>query len=63
MAKAFYHIFEAETGNVEYGKEIDIVLAYKINTYLNTVFKFADYNGEESADDTQKISFEINFKY
>ena len=63
VAKAFYHIFEAETGNVEYGKEIDLVLAYKINTHLNTVFKFADYNGEVSADDVQKISLEINFKY
>ena len=63
VAKAFYHIFEAETGNVEYGKELDIVLAYKINTHLNTVFKFADYNGEVSTDDLQRISFEVNFKY
>ena len=63
VTKAIYHVFEAETGNVEYGNEVDLVLSYKFNAYLNTLIKFADYNAEDSSNDTQMLSFEINFKY
>ena len=50
----FYHDFEAETGGMEYGDEIDFIATYKINDTYSLMFKYAAYDADEWATDTDK---------
>lgn len=51
---AFYHDFEAETGNMDYGDEINFIAAYKINDHYSVLFKYAAYDADQWATDTDK---------
>ncbi|HAD09739.1 MAG TPA: hypothetical protein DCF62_09675 [Porticoccaceae bacterium] len=51
---AFYHDFEAETGGMDYGDEIDFIAAYKINANYSVLFKYAAYDADDFATDTDK---------
>lgn len=50
----FYHDFEAESGGMDYGDEIDLVAAYKINDHYSVLFKYAAYDADDFATDTDK---------
>jgi len=62
-AMAVYHRFNSEYGDIHYGNEIDLLLAYKINKNYNISLKYADYNADGFSVDTQKfwISLGANF--
>ena len=51
---AFYHEFEAESGSMDYGSEFDFVAAYKFNKNYSVLFKYAAYNADDFASDTDK---------
>lgn len=51
---AFYHDFEAETGGMDYGSEFDFIAAYKFNKNYSVLFKYAAYNSDDFATDTDK---------
>ena len=51
---AFYHDFEAETGGMDYGDEIDFIATYKINDTYSLMFKYAAYDADQWATDTDK---------
>ena len=51
---AFYHEFEAEEGSMDYGSEVDFIAAYKINENYSVLFKYAAYDADEFATDTDK---------
>lgn len=51
---AFYHDFEAETGGMDYGDEIDFIAAYKVNDNYSVLFKYAAYDADQWATDTDK---------
>ncbi len=55
---AIYHDFSAATGG-NYGTEIDLLVAKKINKHYSVALKFADYNAKGFATDTQKIWFTV----
>ncbi len=50
----FYHDFEAETGSMNYGSEIDFVAAYKFGKNYSVLFKYAAYDADDFATDTDK---------
>lgn len=59
--KLFYHEFEANEGNNEYGEEIDLAIARKFGT-VNTLLKFADYQADSNdatRNDTRKIWLQL----
>ncbi len=51
---AFYHDFEAETGGMDYGSEFDFIAAYKFNQNYSVLFKYAAYDADDFATDTDK---------
>lgn len=51
---AFYHDFEAETGGMDYGSEIDFVAAYNFGKNYSILFKYAAYDADNYATDTDK---------
>ncbi len=58
-----YHKFEAETGGMDYGQEIDAVLGYTVNKHLSFNAKYADYNADGFGADTQKLWLAAELKY
>ncbi|MBQ0719347.1 MAG: alginate export family protein [Gammaproteobacteria bacterium] len=51
---AFYHDFEAETGGMDYGSEIDLIAAYKFGKNYSVLFKYAAYDADDYKADTDK---------
>ncbi|MEO1321390.1 MAG: hypothetical protein AAFV59_00130 [Pseudomonadota bacterium] len=59
---AFYHDFSAETGGADYGSEINLLATAKWEK-LGLTLKYADYNADEFATDTQKLWFQIDYAF
>ena len=59
----FYHDFSADFGGADLGTEFDIVATYPIKKGLSDQLKYADYNADSHASDTEKVWFTINAKY
>ena len=59
---AVYHDFSAETGGVDYGSEINLLATAKWKK-LGLTLKYADYNADEFATDTQKLWFQIDYAF
>ncbi len=51
---AVYHHFEAENGGMNYGSEIDFVAAYTFSKNYKLLFKYAAYDADDYATDTDK---------
>ncbi|MAZ71112.1 alginate export family protein [Porticoccus sp.] len=60
---AFYHDFNADEGSADYGEEFDIVATYPINRNLSVELKYAMYNADEFAVDTEKVWFTVNYTF
>ena len=63
-----YHSFESDAGNIEYGDEIDVVAAKKINSNLTLIAKYANYQADSAADnprasDVERISIEASLAF
>ena len=59
----FYHEFSADFGGADLGSEFDLVATYPIKKGLSAQLKYADYNADSHASDTEKVWFTINAKY
>jgi hypothetical protein len=59
---ATYHNLSSDEGNIDYGTEIDLVAAYKMNSY-NFLVKFASYNADEVGTDTNKLWLQVATKF
>lgn len=59
---AVYHDFSAETGGGDYGSEVNLLATAKWEK-LSFTLKYADYNADEFATDTQKLWFQIDFGF
>ena len=62
-AKVIYHWFDSETGNVEYGDELDFVASYKLNKYASLLAKYGRYEPDSGAYGKRMFTFELNFIY
>ncbi|OUS11111.1 hypothetical protein A9Q89_09810 [Gammaproteobacteria bacterium 53_120_T64] len=51
---AVYHDFEAETGGMAYGSEIDVVAAYTFSKNYSVLFKYAAFDADNYSSDTDK---------
>jgi len=60
---AVYHDLTAEQGDIDYGSELDFVAAYKVNKHLSAVLKYAAYDADEKATDTDKLWLMTTFKF
>jgi len=52
---ATYHQFDAQDGPGNWGDEIDLSVAKTLNDKVKLLLKYADYQAEDFAADTQKI--------
>ena len=59
----FYHDFSADKGSADYGSEINLVGTYPINKQLSAQLKYANYDADDFATDTEKLWFTLNLKY
>lgn len=50
-----YHRFDADSGSANYGSEWDLSIAKKLTDHFSLLLKFASYNADERATDTQKF--------
>ena len=60
---ATYHDFTANKGNADYGSEIDLVAAYKVNKRIGLLAKYASYNAQDFGVDTDKLWLMTTFKF
>jgi len=44
-----FHDFSPDSGNGEYGQELDVLWTHKVNKDLNVGVKYADYNADDAA--------------
>lgn len=59
----FYHDFSADFGGADLGSEIDVVATYPIKKGLSVQLKYASYDADGHASDTDKLWFTISAKY
>ncbi len=64
-AKLFvtYHAFESDSGDIDFGNEIDAGLAAKFRKYWTAEFKSAFYNGSGPFSDRNIIWASLRFQY
>lgn len=60
---AAYHWFDAEQGGADYGRELDLQVSRKIYDRFTVALKYARYDAEDFATDTEKLWFMVTFKY
>lgn len=58
-----YHDFSADEGGRRYGTEWDMVATWPINEIFNAQLKYADYQSDNYAVDTEKFWVTINFTF
>lgn len=58
-----YHDFQAEDSSLDYGTEIDFMWSHQLSAKHSVMLKFADYNADNFAVDTQKIWLMFSANY
>lgn len=59
---AIWHDFSANEGSADYGTELDLVAKYKLTEKAGLLLKYADYNADDLATDTQKFWGMLTYK-
>jgi len=60
---ATYHDLSSDVGGIDYGKELDLVAAYKVNKNYNVLVKYANYSADDHATDTDKLWLQLVAKF
>ncbi|GAA5217718.1 alginate export family protein [Corallincola platygyrae] len=60
---AFYHDFQSDEGSTDYGTEIDLVASYKINKHFGVLAKYASYDADDHATDTDKVWLQLTANF
>ena len=58
-----YHDYSTDFGGADLGTELDVVATYPIKKGLSVQLKYASYDAESHASDTDKLWFTISAKY
>ena len=58
-----YHWFDAEQGGEDYGTELNLQVSRKVFDRFMVALKYARYDAEDFATDTEKLWFMVTFKY
>jgi len=59
----YYHRFETDAGGVDIGDEFDALLVKKINHRFDIVVKYAHFEANDVFADTDRVSFDLTFKF
>lgn len=59
----FYHDFSADVGAADLGSEFDVVATYPMGKGLTAQLKYASYDADNHASDTDKLWFTLNAKF
>jgi hypothetical protein len=59
---AWYHLFDADFGNAEYGDEIDVSISARIEK-ITLMLKYAAYEAESLFTDTDKLWFSMEYAF
>jgi hypothetical protein len=57
------HSFDADSGSANYGSEWDLSIAKKLTDHLSLLFKYASYDADDHATDTQKTWLMLNANF
>ncbi|MDP6409702.1 MAG: alginate export family protein [Planctomycetota bacterium] len=49
-----YHVFDSDSGGIDYGDELDLTLGYKVDEQISVGFKFARFEADEAFADVTK---------
>jgi hypothetical protein len=60
---ATYHQFEAETGDADFGDEIDLTASYKFSKNYSGLLKYADFNGDDLTIDRRILWVQFLAKF
>jgi len=63
---ATYHDFSSDEGSIDFGNELDLVAAYKINKNYGALVKFANYSAgdsDQAQTDTNKLWLQLTAKF
>ncbi|TRX53814.1 alginate export family protein [Thalassomonas sp. M1454] len=60
---AAYHVFSADDGDADFGDEINLVAAYKVNKQISTMVKAASYSADDHNSDTTKLWFMVSANF
>ncbi len=60
---ATYHDYNSDVGGINYGSEIDLIAAYKLNKTYSFLAKYANYNADEFSVDTEKLWLMVTAKF
>tara|TARA_R110001583_G_scaffold152343_1_gene304155 strand:+ start:8469 stop:9683 length:1215 start_codon:yes stop_codon:yes gene_type:complete len=60
---ATYHDFSSNVDNIDYGSEIDLVAAYKVNKNYSLLAKYANFSSDEYKVDTDKLWLMLTAKF
>ena len=58
-----YHDFSAEEGSTDYGSELDVALNHKVNDNYSVLLKWAKFNADDLATDTNKLWLMLTAKF
>lgn len=61
--RAVYHDFNSTRGSLNYGRELDLLVARKFGKHVSISLKYADYDSDGFATDTQKLWFTTQLKF
>jgi hypothetical protein len=61
--KVIYHYFQTQSGRLDLGNEIDVLLTRKFGSNWLGILKYAYLDGKGAIADRQRLWVEINFKY
>ena len=50
-----YHDFASDVNNIDYGSEIDFLIAKKFGKNYGLSLKYADYSADDFSVDTEKV--------
>lgn len=60
---ATFHDLSSDEGSIDYGTEIDLVAAYKLDKNYGFLVKFASYNSDALSTDTSKLWLQATAKF
>ena len=63
LLKAQYHEFKSEEGSIDYGTEIDFYAKMPLRRGVYVEAKYANYDADQFATDTEKFTLGVGWKY
>ncbi|QJB70311.1 alginate export family protein [Parasphingorhabdus halotolerans] len=61
--RAVYHDYKSTSGNLDYGQEWNFLIARSFGKHVSVSLKYADYDSDGFATDTQKFWFTTQLKF